>query len=402
VKVRSKEPYWLLKNGLLNTYPSLRENIWCDVLIIGGGLTGALMAYQFASEGYKTVVIDKREVGTGSTCATTSMVQYEIDEPLYGLMDMIGKDAAIDIYKESVNCVKKLGEIVNDLHIPCGFAYKDSLHFANTVQDALGLEREIECRKVAGIKVKWLLKEEIKSRYGLNSEGGILSETAASMDAYQLTHGLMQFSIRMLGLEVYDHVTLRSVKYKDCKNIVTVHPMAQIECNHIVYATGYETHEMMGGKSKIGKLLSTYVCISEPFSSLHALEKTIFWNTEDPYFYFRTTADNRLLIGGADEGYQNAEMRDALIDAKEDELVYKIKQKIPGIDFVADFAWAGVFGATKDTLPYIGTHPDFPNSSFMLGFGGNGITFSVMGMKILSDALAGRQNRFLEYFRFER
>jgi hypothetical protein len=38
----------------------------------------------------------------------------------------------------------------------------------------------------------------------------------------------------------------------------------------------------------------------------------------------------------------------------------------------------------------------------MLGYGGNGITFSVMGMEILSDALAKRANKFLEYFKFKR
>jgi glycine/D-amino acid oxidase-like deaminating enzyme len=132
------------------------------------------------------------------------------------------------------------------------------------------------------------------------------------------------------------------------------------------------------------------------------LTNTLFWNTEDPYFYFRTTDDNRMLVGGLDENVNNPELRDALIDKKEEALVNGIKEKIPGIDFVADFTWAGTFGATKDSLPYIGSHPAYPDSYFMLGFGGNGITFSVMGMKILSDAVAKRKNIFLDYFRFDR
>jgi glycine/D-amino acid oxidase-like deaminating enzyme len=33
---------------------------------------------------------------------------------------------------------------------------------------------------------------------------------------------------------------------------------------------------------------------------------------------------------------------------------------------------------TKDGLPYIGKHPNFPSAYFVLGFGGNGITFSVI------------------------
>ena len=112
--------------------------------------------------------------------------------------------------------------------------------------------------------------------------------------------------------------------------------------------------------------------------------------------------DNRILIGGEDEYFENPEKRDSLIEKKEMDLVSKFQRQIAGIRFVADFSWAGTFGATKDGLPYIGAHPDFRNTYFMLGFGGNGITFSIMGMEILSDVVAGRPNRFLKYFKFMR
>ena len=49
----------------------------------------------------------------------------------------------------------------------------------------------------------------------------------------------------------------------------------------------------------------------------------------------------------------------------------------------------GTFGTTKDGLPYIGEHKDFLNSYFVLGFGGNGITFSVVGMEMVSSWLKG-------------
>ncbi|HET6543963.1 MAG TPA: FAD-dependent oxidoreductase, partial [Chryseolinea sp.] len=96
MKLRSSEAYWLLKNGIINSYPSLRENLTCDVLIIGGGITGSLIAFQLSGEGYKVVLIDKRDVSLGSTCATTALLQYEIDEPLYRLINKVGEQAAVD------------------------------------------------------------------------------------------------------------------------------------------------------------------------------------------------------------------------------------------------------------------------------------------------------------------
>ena len=390
-----------MKNGIINSYPSLRENIECDILIIGGGITGALVGYQLSSEGYRTVVIDKRDIGAGSTSATTSMIQYELDAPLYSLVEKIGKESAVDIYLGAADAVRKLKNIVEVLPRDCGYNATQSLHFASRGWDVASLIKEFNCRRMVGLDVKWLEKEEIFLRYGLASEGGILSQTAASMDAYQLTHALLQFSADHFGLKVYDHTRLESVKYDKNKNFATVDTMAVIECSAMIYATGYESHELI--RTGIGKLISTYACISEPYDKLpDLLSETVFWNTEDPYFYFRTTMDNRILIGGEDEYFENPEKRDSLIEKKEMDLVSKFQRQIAGIRFVADFSWAGTFGATKDGLPYIGAHPDFRNTYFMLGFGGNGITFSIMGMEILSDVVAGRPNRFLKYFKFMR
>jgi glycine/D-amino acid oxidase-like deaminating enzyme len=401
VKIRSKEPYWLLKNGIINAYPSLRKNIECDILIVGGGITGALIAYQLSSEGHRTVMIDKRDIGTGSSSATTSMIQYELDEPLYSISESIGKESAVDIYIGAANAVETLKLLVKILPEKCGFATKQSLHYASGERDVAGLRKEFEFQKSAGFQVRWLTKDQILSGYGVVSNGGILSDTAASMDAYQMTHAVVQYCIKHFGLKVYDHTRLESVEYGTDENHAVVDTTAVIRCKKIVYTTGYETHELI--RSGIGKLVSTYACISEPFDQLpNSLSQTVFWNTQDPYFYFRTTADNRILIGGEDENFKNAEKRDLLIEKKESDLVSKFQQQIPGIPFVADFSWAGTFGTTKDALPYIGEHPDFRNSYFLLGFGGNGITFSIMGMEILSDAIAGRPNRFLEYFKFKR
>ena len=75
---------------------------------------------------------------------------------------------------------------------------------------------------------------------------------------------------------------------------------------------------------------------------------------------------------------------------------------MPKNNFRVDFAWAGTFGETKDGLPYIGKHPDFPSTYFVLGFGGNGITFSVMGMEIISKMLKGKKVSLAKYFKFGR
>ena len=53
MKLRSTETFWPLKNAMKNSYPSISSDINTPILIIGGGITGALMAYKLISEGKK-------------------------------------------------------------------------------------------------------------------------------------------------------------------------------------------------------------------------------------------------------------------------------------------------------------------------------------------------------------
>lgn len=400
MNIRSNEPFWLVKNGLLYTYPSLREDIDCEILIVGSGITGALMAHSFIEKGFNTVLIDKREIANGSSSATTSMLQYEIDVPLYQLIDMIGPQGAIASYQACREAIYKLQQLVQQIKSPCGFEQKDSLYFAGKSKDVKWLKREFEARSAAGFEVEWLEKAEIMERYGIVAEAGILSSDGGSVDAFCLAHDLLHYNSKK-GLRVFDKTELKHVKYEKQGVLAELETGAKIKAEKIVYCTGYETQAML--PEKIVNLKSTYAMVSERDQNLsQAVSDTLFWNTDTPYLYLRATEDGRLLVGGEDEHFKNAIRRDALLERKKDRLVKTVKRFLPDTDFIEDFCWCGTFGETKDGLPYIGAHPKFPDTYFVLGFGGNGITFSVLGMEIIPDMIKGKPDLLSHYFRFGR
>lgn len=400
MRVRSCETYWLLKNGLINSYPSLRDNINCDVLVIGGGITGSLMAWQFATEGYDTVLIDRSDVSLGSTSATTALLQYEIDMPLYELIKTVGDQTARDCYRAGVEAILKLERIIVERQISCEFERRSSIYVAHDGKQREALATELACRESAGIDVAWIDERNLREQYGVHGYGAIRSTVAACLDGYCLAHALLEDAASNHSLRIYDHTEIDAIAYQQEGNDVHVKGGWHIRASKMIFATGYETLSFL--KDKVADLISTYACVSEPLDIPGPLRENIFWNTDTPYLYLRSTHDSRILVGGADVPFKNALRRDALIDKKEIELVKQLKALVPDLSIIPDFTWAGTFGVTKDALPYIGPHPDYPNSYFVLGFGGNGITFSVMAMDILSDAMSGRDNRFLHYFRFNR
>ena len=75
-------PYWLINSGLPTNYPKLEKSLKTDIVIIGGGISGALTAYYLTNAGLNCVVVDSRTIGLGSTCASTALLQYELDTPL--------------------------------------------------------------------------------------------------------------------------------------------------------------------------------------------------------------------------------------------------------------------------------------------------------------------------------
>jgi glycine/D-amino acid oxidase-like deaminating enzyme len=98
VDLVSPHPFWLTKNGLLHEYPSLQEDARCEVLVLGAGISCALIAHSLAKAGWNVLVVDKRDVAGGSTSASTALLQYEIDTHLIALTQQIGKRDAERAY----------------------------------------------------------------------------------------------------------------------------------------------------------------------------------------------------------------------------------------------------------------------------------------------------------------
>lgn len=403
MRLRTAESYWLLKNGLMHSYPSLQEDLETDLVVIGAGITGALVSHSLKKAGYKVVVLDKGDVAFGSTAASTSMIQYEIDEMLIDLSEKIGKQSAAECYLAGVKSIQDLSILVKEESIDCDFQIKKSLYLAHDQKTEEKLYQEYLLRREIGIQIDWLSPEEIYKRYGIKSLSGTLSECGASVDIYQLAHGLFYKNSTDTSnpLQVYDHSPFKNVEETKDGVIVHLENGFTVKAQKAIYCSGFETTKMF--KEHIAHLFETFACVSEPCK--HLTEKigdTLVWTTGNPYIYLRTTGDNRVLIGGEDSSFRLGLLAETIKKHKSHILQDKVKEMMPDLHFIEDFTWSGVFGQTKDALPYIGSSPEYKNSLFVLGFGGNGITFSVQAMDLILKCLKGENSPLLYHYRFGR
>ena len=162
--------------------------------MIGGGISGALTAYYLTENGIDCVLVDGRSIGLGSTCASTSLLQYELDMPLHLLVKQVGENNAIRSYQLCGESIDILIGIMDHIGFE-GYDTRRSLFYTSHKSQLSFIEKELTARRQAGFDVSFLNKKEICENYGMEAEYAILSEKGATVDAYALTHALLQYSI---------------------------------------------------------------------------------------------------------------------------------------------------------------------------------------------------------------
>jgi glycine/D-amino acid oxidase-like deaminating enzyme len=400
VDLVSPQPFWLLKNGLIRAYPSLKDDARCDVVVLGGGISGALVAEILACGGLDVIVIDKRDIGAGSTSASTALISYEIDTHLIDLRQRIGRPNAEQAYRACLESIDSIERLIVVSRIECDFQRKPSVYLAVKKSDASALEEECAARRAMGIAVEYVDEAVVTEMFSFSRPAALISEQAAQIDAHRLAHALLAKAVEH-GARVYDRTTAEDIEPGEHSVRIKTESGHVVRAKHAVFATGYESQEFL--PRRVINLNSTYALASEPVTAFPGWwERCLIWKTARPYLYLRTTEDGRVLAGGEDDSFRNPDRRDRLIEKKTDRLGKRFRKMFPAIDFSVDYRWAGTFGETKDGLAYIGSIRQMPRCLFALGFGGNGVTFSMLAAEIIRETLAGRTHPNAHLFRFDR
>lgn len=396
-------PWWPLKDGLPASYSPLERDASAEVVVVGAGITGALMAWHLAEAGIQTLVIDRREAAHGSTAGSTALLQYEIDAPLHRLERALGPERARRAYHDCRDAVAALTRLAKKLRVDCGFETKGSIQLAHSRSHVAALRREFMARRAAGFTVEWWDRRDLARRSTLPHPAAIFSPApqAAQVDAYALAHGLLAAAARR-GVAVHDRTAVIRHRTGPRGVELATDRGARVRARWLVVATGYEVDRFLPRHGTT--LRSTFAFTSEPITEFTGWPPglPVIWETGDPYLYLRTTADRRVIMGGADEPFQDPKARDALLAPKTDLLRRRFRRLFPRIPLEIATAWAGTFGHTPDGLPFIGEHPDIRRTWFALGYGGNGITYSLLAAQLFLERLGRGPSRAAELYGFER
>ncbi|RUS46052.1 FAD-binding oxidoreductase [Cohnella sp. AR92] len=386
MNLQSGTYYWPATFPDAPAYPALDEDLSCDVLIVGGGSSGAQCAYYLADARLNVMVIEKARIGSGSTSTNTALLQYSGEKMFTNLVHTFGEayiTRHLQLLKEAIDEIEVASTRVS---IDCEFNRRDTLYSASCAEDVEKLRIEYEWLKRHQCELAFWDKEEIEAKYPFSREAAIYSCNDAEVNPFRLTHALFDNAAKK-GIRIFENTEMNGHRHEEGRMIVSTKKGRSIRARYVIFAAGYEGMEIR--KEKQASFVSTYTVTTNPVEDLSAWHnRTLLWETARPYLFLRTTRDNRVIIGGLDDNTNYPHDRDSKLVHKKDKLIEEFNHLFPDIHVKAEYYSAAFYGGTVDGLPLVGRYEEYPHCYFLFAFGDNGTVYSQLLSKLIAKEIA--------------
>lgn len=371
-----------------------------DVVIVGGGMSGSLCAYTLVNEGLKIAIIDKEKAGQGSTLANTGLLHYSNDIMLHELINQIGEEKAVRFYTICREAVDQLEEVSKKIPVRCDFIRRNSLYFASDEADVDKLKKEYETLIKYGFEAKYWTRKDLEEQTPFSKPAAVITIGDAEVNPFQFSTGIIRYLTEHDGADIFENVI--ADHFKETSNGIKVSTSAgTFHTDNIIFATGYEKPPFLSETR--ADLNRSYAIATETIEDLSAWkDRNLIWETKRPYLYLRTTPDGRIIAGGLDEDKPETPQSEEWIYNRAQRIKMEVEKLFPMLKIKVAFAWGAVFGESVDNLPFIGKHPSKDRMYYLLGYGGNGTVYSMLGSVILKDLIIGRENIDAEILKLDR
>lgn len=373
----------------------LAEDAQIDVLIIGGGITGALALWNFTRKGIPCILADGGRFGLRSTSVTTALLQYELEDNFDELTQLMPVEDVREAYVIGCDALREVDDILAQLGNHCDYEKNDTLLLSQTPKDVKALHKEYENRLSLGLDVAFYDEKNNPTPFHLKA--GVFSrQGGARLNPYLFAGQLLKDS-EQKGARLYENTRIRALECSDGAIKAEAEYGCCIKAKAIVLATGYET-PLAGTRNFCTKQITYNIAATLPagIANMGLMAR----DNKENYHYFRQLPDGRVVFGGCDTKIS----RKGIDEATAQKQYVRLLDDLNGWFRAAetpmrmDTAFSGVFGVTPDNLGVVGVDPARPNLMYCLGYGANGILFAAIGAKMLADQYCGQPQPRLRLF----
>lgn len=381
--------YYADSVGEFKLYPTLQDNIECDVCVIGAGFSGLSSALHLAEKGFKVVVLESAKIGFGATGRNGGQIvnSYSRDvDVIQKRYDKKTADALCNMIFEGGDIIRHLSDKYS---IDCDLK-QGGLFTALNKKQLKGLEEHKKNWEQYGNDQLTLLDQsEVEKAVGSQAyTGGLLDMRGGHIHPLKLALGEAE-AIISLGGQIFEQSAVTRIEKGN--NPVAYTEKGSVKAKYLVLAGNAYLGGLAPNISNKAIPCGTQVITTEPLTNEQQQSiLTSDYCVEDCNYlldYFRLTADKRLLFGGGVVyGARDPDNVEQLIRPN----MEKVFPQLKGIK--VDYAWTGNFLLTYSRMPQFGSFSD--NIYYLQGYSGHGVTCTHLAGKLLAEALSGHAERF--------
>ncbi len=294
--MKSETPW---QSARLPRFPSLKKDLSCDVLVVGGGITGLTAAYQLKQAGRKVCLLERDRLGFGDTGLTTAHLTYVTDLRVAQLAKTFGDDAAGCVWQGGKLAIDTIEATIEREGIDCDFRRVPGYLCApldSNQDESKSLRRDAEVANRLGFSARYLEKVPFLNR------PGVQFPNQAKFHPLKYLAGLAR-AIDGGGSRIFEHS--EATEFKD-KPLRVVAGGKTVSAASVVIAT----HVPLMGKAGLtsAALLQSKIFPYTSYAIGAKLPKGFipeasFWDVSDPYYYLRIEAgrtSDYAIFGGQD------------------------------------------------------------------------------------------------------
>lgn len=384
--VESITSRWIKDVPLTKSYPSLSGDLEVEVAIVGGGIAGIMTAYYLAKAGKKVVLLEKDVLAGGETGYTTAFLTEVFDFYLHELKKKYGKEKAKRIWQSGQDMIAEIEKLAHQEKIDCDFMRCPAYIYAADEKGRKKIRKEYDLAKELGFDVEW----HEKGKFNFDNQGVLTVQNQAKFHPRKFLIPLAE-KATTYGAQIFEETEVKS--YENNGPFLVHTNKGTIQADQLVICSSIPN---TGNVEVVTRLLPYQSYIIELEVQDLKLEEAIYWDTQNPYQYFRVDGQ-RIILGGMDHPTGKKDHQDP--HKKLEDYFRKI---FPSMNYKIISKWGGEILESVDQLPFIGPLISNKNIFIATGFAGNGMTLGPLSAVINSSFVLGREHKYSDLYKIKR